>query len=89
MRIPERADPGAVRGELWRDGMRAKPIIMGEFGAFRLVSFVGWCRAALQDWQVASCSMLGWLVLWTGMRRAGGAVEFLSEDDTINHALAR
>jgi hypothetical protein len=74
------------------DGMRVKPIIMGEFGAFTAAYASAAAGAqALQDWQVASCAygFDGWLLwtwdtdeqpeLWNG----------LSQNGVINNALAR
>jgi len=49
------------------NGFTGKPILMGEFGAFKEAYWsASWVAQDLQDWQVASCShgFDGWL-LWT------------------------
>jgi hypothetical protein len=72
-------------------GMQTKPIIMGEFGAFRAAySSVSGAAQALQDWEVASCAygFDGWL-LWTWDCDEDATLwNALSENDAINNALA-
>jgi len=73
------------------EGMQEKPIIMGEFGAFRSAYPSASAAAqALQEWQVASCQygFDGWL-LWTW--DAVEQTDFynaLSGDGEINSVLA-
>ncbi len=73
------------------DGYQAKPVVMGEYGAFRDAYWSTAVAAqALQDWQVASCALGldGWL-LWTWDAEEQPEIwNALSDNDAIDHALA-
>ena len=75
------------------DGPTAKPIVMGEFGAFRFAFPTASVAAAeLVDWQRQSCAygIDGWL-LWTwdtGPQPDGSLWNALDDGGVIEHALS-
>lgn len=72
------------------NGMVEKPIVMGEFGAFRAPFPTAQDAAlALVDWQVESCQygFDGWLV-WTWDREDHELYSALSDEGAINSMLA-
>ena len=73
------------------NGMQEKPIVMGEFGAFRgPYPTAQEAALALQAWQIESCTygFDGWLV-WTWDNEFGGEMySALTDGGAINGALA-